>query len=389
MTVEQTLAELVRFDSTSARSNSEIISDAAARAESLGLRVRLLPYTDERGVEKLNMVALAGPTSTVNTGPVGSTAEYVELALVGHTDTVPFDPAWTAALELTTREGKLYGRGSCDTKGFIAAALTAIAEVSLESLRRPLALILTADEEVGCLGAKHLAEEGALKIRYSIVGEPTSLKPMRAGKGYCLAEITVFGREGHSAYPALGASAIFRAAHLIKSIERIAEELQTRDRQEAFDPPYTTLNVGLVRGGTAKNIIAGQCNFTLEWRPVPGQGAQRVLDLVRAAIEDEKRRDADFDCEVGVVRLDGGMETPADSPLVRMLEDATGQLAGTIAYGTEAPQMIELGAQAVVLGPGDIRVAHRTEEFVPIADLHQCVEILSRAIRHFCIESGD
>jgi acetylornithine deacetylase len=385
MTVEQTLAELVRFDSTSARSNREIISYAAKRAESLGLRVRLLPYTDERGVEKLNMVALIGPTSSVNNGPTGSTAEHAELALVGHTDTVPFDPAWTKALELTERDGKLYGRGSCDTKGFIAAALTAIEEIDRESLRRPLALVLTADEEVGCLGAKQLAEARALTARYSIVGEPTSLRPMRAGKGYCLAEITCRGREGHSAYPALGASAIFRAARLITSIERIAEELKTRDTQEAFEPPYTTLNVGLLRGGTAKNIIAGQCVFTLEWRPVPGQGAERVLELVRAAIEDERKRDADFDCEIGVVRLDESMETPADSPLVRMLEDATGQPAGTIAFGTEAPQMIELGAQAVVLGPGDIRVAHRTEEFVPVEDLHQCVKILSRAISHFCM----
>jgi acetylornithine deacetylase len=387
MTVEKTLAELVRFDSTSARSNVAIISYAAARAEALGMRVRLLPYTDERGVEKLNMIALAGPASSVDTGPANSAEAFVELALVGHTDTVPFDPAWTGALELTERDGKLYGRGSCDTKGFIAAALTAIEEIEMESLRRPLALILTADEEVGCLGAKHLAAARALKIRYSIVGEPTSLVPMRAGKGYCLAEIIVKGREGHSAYPALGASAIFRAARLIKSIERIAEELQTRDRQEAFEPPYTTLNVGLMRGGAAKNIIAGRCAFTLEWRPVPGQRAEYVIELVRAAIEDERTRDADFECEVVVGRLDESMETPAGSELVRMLEDATGRAAGTIAFGTEAPQMIELGAHAVVLGPGDIRVAHRTEEFVPLTDLRQCVRILSRAIHHFCIEN--
>jgi acetylornithine deacetylase len=207
---------------------------------------------------------------------------------------------------------------------------------------------------------------------------------MRAGKGYCLAEVTVRGREGHSAYPALGASAIFRAARLIHRIERIAEELKAVDRQEHFEPPYTTLNVGVVSGGTAKNIIAGRCTFTLEWRPVPGQRAERVLELVRAAIEDERRADADFDGEVKVGRLDESMETSADSPLVRLLEEATGQSAGTIAFGTEAPQMIEMGAQAVVLGPGDIRVAHRTEEYVPRADLSRCTEILSRAIRHFC-----
>lgn len=378
MKVEQTLAELVRFDSVSARSNREIISYAAARAEELGMRVQLHPYTDERGVEKFNMVALIGPASS----PEGQ----VELALVGHTDTVPYDPAWTGALELTERDGRLYGRGSCDTKGFIAAALRAIAETDRTNLKRQLALVLTADEEVGCMGAKHLADKRVLSARYSIVGEPTSLRPMRAGKGYCLAELFVSGREGHSAYPALGASAIFRAARLIRRIEGIAEELKTMDRQEAFEPPYTTLNVGLMNGGTAKNIIAGRCVFTLEWRPVPGQSAERVLELVRGAIEDEKRAEPDFDCEVKVGRLEDGVETGADSPLVRLLEEATGQAAGTIAFGTEAPQMIEMGAQAVVLGPGDIRVAHRTEEHVPVADLHRCTEILSRAIRHFCRE---
>jgi acetylornithine deacetylase len=384
MKVEETLAELVRINSISARSNREIISYAAARAESLGLRVKLFPYTDEWGVEKVNMIAFSGPSLNED----ASSPVDVELALVGHTDTVPYDAAWTSALKLAEREGKLFGRGACDTKGFIAAVLTALEEVGTASLHRPLALVLTADEEIGCLGAKRLAEARALSARYSIVGEPTSLRPMRAGKGYCLAEITVRGREAHSAYPALGASAIFRAARLVARLEKIAEELKERDRQETFEPPYTTLNVGLIQGGTAKNIIAGQCRLTLEWRPVPGQKAEYVLELVREAIEDERERDTDFDCELHVTRTDEGMETPADSPLVVMLEEATGQPAGTIAFGTEAPQMIELGAQAVVLGPGNIRVAHRTDEFVPVAELHQCVQVLARAIEHFCIQSA-
>ena len=381
MKVRETLAELVRVDSVSARANGEIISYARARCEALGMSVRLFPYTDERGTEKLNMVAFAGPSSA---GPADSPPE-AELALVGHTDTVPYDPAWTGALSLTEHEGKLYGRGACDTKGFIAAALTAIGEIGTAGLRRPLALVLTADEEVGCLGAKRLVRERALRARYSIVGEPTSLRPMRAGKGYCLAEVTLRGREGHSAYPALGASAIFRAARLVARLERVAEELRERDRQEAFEPPYTTLNVGLIKGGTAKNIIAGLCSFTLEWRPVPGQKAEYVLGLLRAAVEEERARDADFDCEIEVIRTDEGMETRADSRLVRLLEGLTGQQAGTIAFGTEAPQMIELGAEAVVLGPGDIRVAHRTGEYVPASELDQCVRVLSRAIEDFCL----
>jgi acetylornithine deacetylase len=265
--------------------------------------------------------------------------------------------------------------------------LTSVEGLDLQTLRRRLALVFTADEEVGCLGAKRLADEKALRARYSIVGEPTSLQPMRAGKGYCLAEVILRGREAHSAYPSLGASAVFRAARLVARIESIAVELQA-EQVAAFDPPYTTLNVGLIQGGSAKNIIAGECRFTLEWRPVPGQTARHVLDLVRRAIEDERARDADYDCEIKVIRLDNGMQTDADSPLVRMLEEATGQLSGTIAFGTEAPQMAELGAEAVVLGPGTIRVAHRTDEFVPVEDLHACVRILARAVEHFCLSSS-
>ncbi|HYX40867.1 MAG TPA: acetylornithine deacetylase, partial [Pyrinomonadaceae bacterium] len=337
--VEQTLAELVRIDSVSARSNLEIIKLLAARAEASGLCARLLPYRDEQGVKKFNMVAVA-PHATRDD-------DVIELALVGHTDTVPFDPTWAEALTLTERDGRLYGRGACDTKAFIAAALAAIEQFDLAQLKRPLALVCTADEEIGCLGAKRLADARAFTARYSIVGEPTSLQPMRAGKGYCLAEVTVGGREGHSAYPALGASAIFRAARLIARIEAVAEQLKAEQRA-AFDPPYTTINVGLIDGGTAKNIIAGACRFTLEWRPVPGQAATRAVDLIKGEVENLRAQDAEFDCRIDVIRLDEASETNADSPLVQHLEAATGQTSGTIAFGTEAPQLTELGAQAVV-----------------------------------------
>ena len=376
MSVEQTLAELVGMDSRSSHSNREVVSYLAARAESLGMAVRFFPYTDERGTEKVNMLAVSSSGASEN-------VEF-ELALVGHTDTVPFDPTWVEATTLTERDGKLYGRGACDTKGFIAAALTAAAEIDLARLRRPLALVFTADEEIGCLGAKRLADARALSARYSIVGEPTALQPMRAGKGYCLAEVTVRGLEAHSAYPALGASAIFRAARLIERIERVAERLK-ENRHAAFDPPHTTLNVGLIEGGTAKNIIAGECRFTLEWRPVPGQRAAHAVDLIKSEVERLRAEEPDFDCRIEVIRLDESIETPADSAIVRAMEEATGRSAGTVAFGTEAPQMAELGAQPVVFGPGDIRVAHRTGEFVPVEDLRRCVSVLKQMIERFCM----
>jgi acetylornithine deacetylase len=375
--VEQTLAELVRIDSRSALPNREVIEYAAARLELSGFNVRLFPYADERGVEKVNLVAV-----TPRDAPA---SEAIELALVGHTDTVPFDPAWTEALTLTARDGKLYGRGACDTKGFVAAALTAIEGTNLSRLTRPLALVLTADEEVGCLGAKRLADAQAFTARHSIVGEPTSLQPIRAGKGYCLAGVTVRGREGHSAYPALGASAVFRAARLVARIEGIAESLKSAHTHEAFDPPHTTVNVGLINGGTAKNILAGECRFTLEWRPVPNQDPEHVVNLIEEEIARLRADDESFECEINVTRLDGGIETPADSRIVRAMEDLTGESAGAVAFGTEAPQMKQLGAEPVVFGPGDIRVAHRTGEFVPVEELRQCVSILAQMIERFCV----
>ena len=375
MNVEQILSELVRIDSRSSRTNAEVIQYAAPLVERAGMCARVLPYTDDAGVKKLQMVAVAPATTRDE--------EEIELALVGHTDTVPFDPAWAEALTLTKRGGNLYGRGACDTKGFIAAALSAILETDLSRVSRPLALVLTADEEVGCLGAKRLAEARALRVKNAIVGEPTSLQPIRAGKGYCLAEVTLRGREAHSAYPALGISAVTRAARLVTRVEQISEGLR-RDAHEAFDPPHTTVNVGLIRGGTAKNIIAGECLFTLEWRPVPGQRPEHFIELVRREAEALRSSDEDFDCDIKVIRLDAGVETRADAPLVRALEEASGRPAGAVSFGTEGPQMAELGADAVVFGPGDIRVAHRTGEFVPADGLRECASILARMIERFC-----
>jgi acetylornithine deacetylase len=372
MTITQTLNDLVAIDSVSSRSNTEIISYLERRCRSLGLSTERHRHVDERGLEKINLIACT------------SKADEIELVLVGHTDTVPYDANWKEALTVTERDGKLFGRGACDTKAFIAAALTSVESVDIRKLTKPLALVFTSDEEIGCLGAKRLADAKPFTAKYAIVGEPTSLQPRRAGKGYCLAHVTVRGREAHSAYPQIGASAIFRAARLIERIETIAEELK-KDQHQDFDPPFTTINVGLINGGSAKNIIPGKCRFTLEWRTIPGQKADYALELVRAAITDLKRDDSDFECEVDADRADDSFETRADSELVEFLEQAANQSSGTVAFGTEAPSMIALGAEAVVFGPGDIRVAHRTGEFVPVNELDRCVQILRQAIARFCL----
>jgi acetylornithine deacetylase len=375
MKPHETLAELVRINSVSARSNADMVAYLERRCDAVGLTTRRFSYRDEHGIEKINLIALSGTSFSPDA--------RVELALVGHTDTVPYDPTWAEATNLTERNGKLYGRGSCDTKGFIAAALTAVETLDRALINKPFALIFTADEEIGLRGAKHLAQLKPLSIRYSIVGEPTSLQPIRAGKGYSLAEVIVKGREAHSAYPALGASAIFRAARLIQHLENIAEQLKD-DQHEAFDPPYTTINVGVIHGGSAKNVLAGECRFTLEWRPIPTQPSDHVLHLFNAAINEEKRADSDFKCEVDASRADSGFETEPSSPLIQLLENATGLNSGTVAFGTEGAQMQALGSEAVVIGPGDIREAHRTGEFVPAHELEQCTDILKHAIEQLC-----
>jgi acetylornithine deacetylase len=181
----------------------------------------------------------------------------------------------------------------------------------------------------------------------------------------------------------LGASAIFRAARLVTRLEVIAGNLKEQ-LHPAFDPPFTTLNIGLIRGGSAKNVLPGECRFTLEWRPIPTQPSSHVLNLVKAAIADEQRNDPDFECECYATRADFGFETAADSPLISLLEQATGIESGTVAFGTEAAQMMALGSEPVVIGPGDIREAHRTGEFVPIAELEKCAEVLKLAITRLC-----
>jgi len=369
--LEGTLRELVAIDSVSSRPNGPLIDLLEARLARLGFGVKRYPYRDAAGVEKVNLVARAGPDVAGG------------LALVGHTDTVPYDPAWRDALTLTKQGDALYGRGACDTKGFIACALAAAERIDPGTLREPLWLAFTADEEVGCLGAKELLRQGALRPRHAIVGEPTRLQPIRAGKGYCFAEVRVRGVAGHSAYPDRGASAIAGAAELVRGIEALAAVLASRP-DPAFDPPHTTLNVGVIAGGQAKNIIPESCRFTLEWRPLPGDDRDEVPSYVRELgrrLEAERPR---LSVELEILRADAGVDTPADAPLVRFLEAQTGQAAGTVAFGTEAPELSQLGADAVVLGPGDIRVAHRTGEHVPVADLQRCADVLGAAIAHFC-----
>ena len=356
------LRELVAIDSTSARSNLPLLEALERHARAAGFSPRRQEWTDA-GVRKGNLICSRG-------------GEQGGLALVGHSDCVPFDPAWPEALAPQMREGKLYGRGSADTKAFLAAMLTAASR----SRSEPLQLVFTADEEVGCLGARRLVEEGALRPAHAIVGEPTRLIPVIGHKGYCLAEVTVRGGEGHSAFPETGASAILAAGRALREIERIADELR-EDADASFAPPFTTLNVGLIQGGKAKNVIPGLCSFTVEWRPLPSRDARRTLRLLEEACA--RIAGGGIRIEVAVQRLDEGVLVSPKSPLVEFLRVESGHAAETIPFGTELPYLAQLRAQACVFGPGDIRVAHRTGEFVPESEAVRAAEILGAAIDRF------
>jgi acetylornithine deacetylase len=358
---EKILLDLVAIPSVSPMSNVPVIEYAARYLE--GWKVDRYAYRDAAGVEKVNLVAV-------------TKRGVAELALVCHTDTVPFDPEWAEAVRPVIRGGKLYGRGSCDVKGFLACVLAAVSKVKVA---KPLAVVLTADEEVGCVGAKFLARKKVLRARHMVIGEPTGLRPVCAGKGYGLAEIIVRGKEAHSAFPARGRSAIYDAARVVTALEGVAKKLAGR-KNRAFDPPFTTLNVGLIQGGTAKNIVAGECRITVEWRPVPGQAGDWAVELIREMLAGLRGIDAKLE----VKRLDPAFAPSATRKLAGMVESLTGHGPTTVSFGTEAAHLSGMTSEAIVFGPGDMTVAHRSGEFVPVKDLNQCVGYLVELIKRFC-----
>lgn len=363
------LRDLVALDSTSTKPNAPVIDLLEARLGALGVRTRRQRYVDDAGVEKHNLLAMHGEG-------------LPELALVGHSDCVPFDASWTEALTLTERSGMLYGRGACDTKAFIACAVTALAKVKAR-LTKPVMLVFTADEELGCVGAKKLLEAGLGKAKRALVGEPTSLRPIRANKGYCLAEVEVHGKEGHSAYPDTGASAVFRASRLLTRLEAYSRTTLRETVDPDFVPAFSTLNVGVINGGKAKNVIPGLVRFTLEWRPLPGQDVHVVLDALEGIRLACVAEDPSFSMTVKPLRLDRGFATDPAADLVTFVSSQTGKASDTVSFGTEGPQLAALGAVPVVFGPGDITVAHQTGEHVPVAELLRCAEVMEAALVHF------
>ncbi len=367
------LMDLVAIPSVSSMSNRPIIEYALQYLREGEWKIDLHSYRDEAGTEKINLVACTGNTIV----------EGAELALVCHTDTVPFDPNWDEAVHPVQRDGKLYGRGSCDVKGFLACVLEALSRVDAARLERPLALVLTADEEIGCVGAKYLAGKNAIRSRYLIIGEPTGFSAVRAGKGYGLGEILVRGREAHSAFPERGRSAIRDAARVIERLDGVIQQLASRTDTD-FNPPVTTLNAGLIQGGTAKNIVPGECRITVEWRPIPGQEAGWAASLIENELENLSREFSGFDADLRVLRIDGAFRGSQTRDLSSLLEALAGRPSTTVAFGTEAAHFAASASEVIVFGPGDMTLAHKSGEFVRVEELRECVAYLGAVIDKLC-----
>jgi acetylornithine deacetylase len=358
--VVEHLSNLIRIPSVSAMSNRGITNYATSVFTAHGWTIREAVYTDEFGMEKVNLIA-APPGQDVR-------ERMVDLAFVCHTDTVPYSEDWPRALQAVRRGPMLHGCGACDVKGFLACLLAAAEDRDAQWIQG-LRILLTADEEVGCTGSKRLIAMDCLRPRRVVVGEPTSLRAARAGKGYCLARVTIHGREAHSALPEQGVSAIYGAAHLVLGLEQLSQQL-AMERHDFFEPAFTTLNVGTMDGGSAKNIIPGRAELLIEWRPIPGLPPDRIPMAMRTMLERLEAQYPGMRGSLVVLREQAGFETAANSPLVRTLERVTGQPATSIAFGSEASAWSPIAKEVVVFGPGDMRSAHSDRECVSVDELN-------------------
>ncbi len=352
--------------------NLALIEELAGWCEAAGFHCEMTLL--EQSPPKANLVA------TLGQGTGG-------LVLAGHTDTVPYDDTlWRHdPFRLVERDNRLYGLGTCDMKSFLALVLEAARGFDPADFRQPLILLATADEESSMCGAKALAEAGRRFGRHAVIGEPTGLRPVRMHKGVMMEGIRVTGHSGHSSDPRLGNNAIEGMHRVLGELLRWREALQASHHNPAFEVAGPTLNLGRLHGGDNPNRICACCDLHIDIRPLPGM----ALDELRETME---RRLRDVLAETGLgletYRLFEGIpavETPADAPLVQAVERLTGQTAGAVAFGTEAPYLRQLGMDVVVLGPGDIAQAHQPDEYLALDRITPTLELLRALIRTFCL----
>jgi acetylornithine deacetylase len=373
MTTTDLLDRLVSFDTTSRNSNLALIGFIRDYLDGHGVTYRV--STDAAG-QKANLHAVIGPHQAGG------------LALSGHVDTVPVDgQAWTGdPFALRRRDGKLFARGSCDMKGFVAACLSAVPDLQARTLVRPLHLFISYDEEVGCGGAKRLIQdlgESGLRPDLCVVGEPSGMKPILAHKGKLNLDVRVRGLTGHSSEPSKGVNAVQAAGEAIAWIAREARRLAAEGPfEQGFDPPHTTIHAGTMEGGTILNIIPERAGFSMEWRVIPGDSPHRQVERLRAwiaeAIEpDMKAVHPDCGFSYDITLEMPGMALPADHVLTSVVQQVTGSnSAGKVAYGTEGGFFETAGIPTIICGPGHIAQAHQPDEWVAETQLAACDQFI-------------
>ncbi len=384
------LTRLIAFDTVSRHSNLALIDDVKAYCEQLGLTVDLT-FNDAKN--KANLFV---------TVPAGKDADEINhgLVLSGHTDVVPVDGQdWTSEpFTATIRGDKLYGRGACDMKGFIACALTLLPQaVKLSNagqLRRPLHLALSFDEEVGCLGAPLLLAD--LKARgitpdHCIVGEPTNMAMVVAHKGIAVYRCRVHGKSAHSSLTAQGVNAISYASRLIGYVDELAQEISHRsDNDGLFDVPYSTLSVGTIQGGTATNIVPNLCEFTFDYRNLPHMTQDDILAPIAAKV-------AELSTQMQARAADTGIELLQEESVPAMTDNDSAELQALIialtgddtrhkvAYATEGGQFTNSGIPTIICGPGSIEQAHKADEYVALSEMVRCDEFLQKLLNSCAI----
>lgn len=373
-TPAELLARLVAFDTTSHKSN-------------LGIVGFIEDYLARHGVSSTRIATADGDKASLyaSFGPPG----VAGIGLSAHTDVVPVDgQTWTSdPFTLVERDGRYFGRGSSDMKGFLACVLASVPSLVRRRLVKPVHLLISYDEEIGCIGVRPMIAELGRTLtrpRMVIVGEPTRMAVVDAHKGPIRWQVVVEGRAAHSSMAHLGVNAVTYAGRLLGELNRIEDDLRRSVRNARFDPPYATLQVTRIEGGTASNIVPVSCTFGFEIRALPG------LDV--AGVEKRLRDFADRHClaEMRIVAHDAHIgirqmnqvppfASAADSEVVALAM----QLAGTnethaVSYATEAGLFQDAGSPSVVCGPGDIAQAHTADEWIAASELDKCMGFLQR-----------
>ncbi len=372
------IERLIGFNTVSRESNLGLIEWVRDYLTGLGATTRL--SYDSTG-KKANLFATLGE------------GRKPGLILSGHTDVVPVDGQnWdTDPFVATIKEGRLYGRGSADMKGFLGLALDAapryLAAMESGTLESAMHYALSYDEEVGCLGVRGLIrdlEEIGMRPAGCIVGEPTSMQPIVAHKGTHRFRCLVHGREAHSSYVTHGVNAIEYAAQLVVFIRQLAEELaQGETRDYGFNVPYTTLSTGVIRGGIAANVVPKDCEFQFDMRTLPNARAEELDARIRARAAELAVQMQHVDPESGIElewsSSTEGLNASEEDAIVRLAMRLSGEhTTGRVSYGTEAGLFQKAGIPSVICGPGDIAEAHRPNEFVALEQLARCEAFLGK-----------